>query len=509
MRWILSLTIAALSLLILVSPARADVLVLTDGRIIERAEMERVEGGVKVIFENGDVVVPDDLIQDTLLTGKSAWEPTTDKEREKAEKGLVPFEGKWVKKSKLPDLMAKRIAERRAEIAKIKDGRLWRNRWKEKTKHFEFEYTVPPHVFEPYRDLMEAYYSEFAKTWRVKQPKDYGRLKVCFYTDIKKFHQIGGVGGGVQGYFRFVKPLELDFFYERLDPRHTEQVMYHEANHYLQLLMNPGNSMPHFPGEAIAEYYGASEYDPATKTLSTGLVLEGRLTEIKNDIAAGEMLGLEKMVSTDQMYQHYTWGWSLAHYLMNDAKYRKKFEKFVKELAYGKNVTRVSANPGMTTIRGAEVWAQFQKFMGLKDQEDVDAMEQAWHAYVKDELKLTSSRGLEKAGQGALNTGRRLKAKRLFREAIEAGSESPLVYYRYADLLEDDRKFAEAIGHMRKAIELAPLEAEYYAALGRMMRMHGEQEEGKKMIRLALELDPDNPYLEDRVLDLLEDVAGE
>ena len=109
---------------------------------------------------------------------------------------------------------------------------------------------------------MEAYFKAFAKDWKVRQPKDLGRLKVCFYIDRDDFMQIGGVSGGVLAYFRFVKPLELNFFYDRLDPALTEQVMYHEANHYLQYLLNPEFNMPHFPGEALAEYYGASVYDP-------------------------------------------------------------------------------------------------------------------------------------------------------------------------------------------------------------------------------------------------------
>ena len=50
-------------------------------------------------------------------------------------------------------------------------------------------------------------------------------------------------------------------------------------------------SYPHFPGEAIAEYYGSSQYDAKTKKLTTGLILEGRLTEVKNDIASAGRCG--------------------------------------------------------------------------------------------------------------------------------------------------------------------------------------------------------------------------
>ena len=499
MRRSLVLGLAAALSALLASPARADVLLLKDGRILERPKMERAEGGVKVAFQNGDVLVPDALIQDAVLTGDGAWKPVTPEEQAKAAEGLVPFEGKWVKPEKREELVRKRIAERAARIEEIKAHSRWKDRWKEKTKHFEFEYTVSPHVFGYYRDLMEAYFEEFGKTWKVKQPKDLGRLVVCFYTDEREFWRTGGVSPGVLGYFRFVKPLELNFFYDRVDPAGTEQVMYHETNHYLQLLLNPAFNMPHFPGEALAEYYGASRYDPATKQIESGLVLESRLAEIQTDVLAGDMMGLEKMVTTDGMYEHYTWGWSLAHYLMNDKRYRPKFEGFVKDLANGKGVRRESSGAGMSTVPVAEVWAQFQQALGLKGPDDVKALEEAWHAYVKGELKMVTPRGLEEAATRAMNLGLKIKAKRLFKEAIEKGTDRPLTFHAYGTLLERDGSTDEALPWFRKAVEMAPLEASFYGSLGEALLRKGEKDEGKRMLQLALELDPDNPWLASEV----------
>ena len=48
-------------------------------------------------------------------------------------------------------------------------------------------------------------------------------------------------------------------------------------------------------------------------------------------------------------------------------------------------------------------------------------------------------------------------------------------------------------------MELGPLEAEYYASLGRTLHLKGEKEEGLKYMLLSLELDPDNPFLADSV----------
>ena len=211
--------------------------------------MERAEGGILVKFKNGDVRVPDAMVLDALLDKEAAAQADAAKSA----------------------AVKKRLDERKKYVEEIKALAEWRNRKKDTTKHFDFESTVPPNVFAEFRDTMEAYYTEFSKLWSIKQPKD-GRLLVCFYGDEGTFHQVSGAGYGILGYFRFVKPLELDIYYDRLDPELTEDVMFHEANHYLQKLLNPQVNMPHFPGESLAEYYGASAYDAKTKKLTVGLM---------------------------------------------------------------------------------------------------------------------------------------------------------------------------------------------------------------------------------------------
>ncbi len=498
----LSCFASALALFLLAAtPAAADVLVLADGRVLERSGMERVEGGVKVHFDHGDVIVPSELIEETILPNQPPPEPKTPEEKEKYEKGYVKFQGDWVKPDKRDRLIQKRLEERRAYVEQIREHRQWRRRYKEETKHFEFEYNVAPHVFEYFRDLMEAYYDEFAKTWKIRQPHDLGKLKVCFYSNLDQFHQIGGVGGGIQGYFRFVKPLELNFYLERLDIAHSEQVMYHEACHYLQLLQDPNFDTPHFLGESLAEYYGASKYDHDKNKLETGLVLEGRLVEIKNDIAAGEMLPLEKMMTTPRMYEHYTWGWSFVHFLMNHKQYRKKYEKFVKGMVSGKGVDHVREGPNnMETVRTEDMWNYFKEVFHLRDEEDVKALESEWHTYVKENLKLVTASGLEKAAQGAMRTGRPIRAKRLFQEAIDKGTKNPMTYYSFASLVDGDQR----IELLKRAIELAPLEGRFYARLGQAM-LEKDAEEGKRLLQLGLDIDPE---IEGEIKELLE-AAGD
>ncbi len=71
---------------------------------------------------------------------------------------------------------------------------------------------------------------------------------------------------GVLGYFKYIRPYDLNIYYERLDPAQSEDTMFHEANHYLQQLIDVRFSMPHFPGESLAEYYGASSWDPRRRS---------------------------------------------------------------------------------------------------------------------------------------------------------------------------------------------------------------------------------------------------
>jgi tetratricopeptide (TPR) repeat protein len=478
-----------------------NILCLRDGRIVEGVKMQQLDEGMQLFFANGEIFVPQDLILDAVISGDTTFVPETEEEKEKFAKGMVPFEGRWYSIKQRERLIQKRLTERRSMIDDIKEHSVWRNRRIEKTKHFQFEYTLPQHTFDRYRDLMEAYFTAFAKQWRVKQPRDLGKLTVCFYIDRESFEQIGGAGRGVLGYFRFVKPLDLNFYNDRLDPELTEAVMFHEANHYLQKLINVNFKMPHWPGESLAEYYGASTYDLETKKLTIGLIQEGRLTEIQTDIAAGEMMSLDKLITTDGMYDHYNWGWSLVHYCMNEKKFAKKFQKYVMGLANDKGIKREVSGFGadvLKTVDGSELLRAFKDYLDLEDDGDYRDFERDWHQYVMDKLELVTSRGYEKAAFAAMSTypSRPIRARRLFKTAIEKGTENPLTFHRYAQLLRQDGKHGEAIKMWERAIGYDPLNPTFYRSMAYALRAKGKKDEAKRLIALAKEIDPDNPYVE-------------
>jgi len=498
------------------APMQNDTIFLKDGRILDGLEIQRAEGGVRITYPHGEVFVPESQYLEIAIAGDPSFVPRTEAEKAKAAKGLVPFQGRWMSPEKRKKLVAKEVEERHKAIEDLAAHKLWRNRYQEDTSHFHFEYTVPPRIYDYYRDLMEAYFKAFAKDWKVKQPRELGRLHVCFYDDADSFHQVSGAGIYVLGYFRFIPPLELDIYYDPNDPKSTEDTLFHEANHYLQKLVNVDFAYPHWPGEALAEYYGASNFDPKTGKLTTGLVQEGRLTEIQTDIASGKMLGLEELISSDGIYRHYTWGWSLVHFLMHSKAYSKKFQKFFLALAHAKDVKREAMGfKALKGVRAEEVYRVFRKYLGLRSDKDVQKMEAQWHDYVKNKLGVATVRGLEEAGLNALRTSppRPIRAKRILQEAIDKGSENAQVYYRMGRLLEDDKKYEETIGNFRKAVTFAPLNPRYYLALGDALLEHGDEQEGARMVRLAREIDPEAFELSDRMKALLKkadkDAAGE
>jgi tetratricopeptide (TPR) repeat protein len=492
---------AGLVLALTAAPARADILALKDGRFVEGVKIDRGEGGYKLLYKNGEVFVPETLVKDCLIEGEKGFEPRNDEERARVDKGLVPFEGKWVAKSARDAAIAKRQAERKKRIEEAKAHREWRNRYTAESANFKFEYTLDPEIQEDLRDLMETYFKVFTQKWGIARPKE--KLKVCFYHDYDSFLQVSGAGHGVLAYYRFVQPIELDFFYERLDPGYTAAVMFHEANHYLTHLINFEFHYPHNVNEAMAEYYGASQWDPRKKEMSVGQVQEGRLTEVLTDIQGGETKKLEDYLSNRLGYDDYTWGWSFVHFMMETPKYSKRFQSFFLALGRDKDVKRVDDGRG-TTVEGDEIVRVFKKHLGVTD---LAPLEKEWHEYIKTKLKVETQRGYERAAIAAQRTGQSIRARRFFKLAIEKGSTNPQVYRAYARNLLYDDKPAEAIELLRKGITLDPLAAGLYATLAVALRGQGGTErlaEAKRLKELAREIDPENLDFEEIVIEMTE-----
>jgi tetratricopeptide (TPR) repeat protein len=205
------------------------------------------------------------------------------------------------------------------------------------------------------------------------------------------------------------------------------------------------------------------------------------------------------------MYEHYTWGWSLVHFLMSEPASAKKFQRFFIGLPTASDVRRVPHGyASLQTVEAADVWLAFRDFMGLETAEPVVALDKAWHAYVGEKLELVSARGFALAAVQASEQGRTIRAKRLFKEALDRGCTDPVAMHRYAQLLARGDEDGEAFELWKKAIALDPLNADFYHSYGLALKRQMFKEEGERLIALAKEIDPDIRWWDD-----MEEIDGE
>lgn len=472
-----------------------DSMQLVDGRFVFGPTMTRKADGVVVHYKNGDVHVPAALVKEASVSKVEGGEEKLPPDSAaKLAAGLVRFEGAWIKPEQREKTLEARRQARLKKIKEARDHREWRNRYKYETANFRFEYTIDPDVLKGYAELMETYYKVFTKEWGITKPPKEGKLLVCFYHDRETFEQVSGAGGGVIGYYRFVEPKELDFFYDRLDERLTIDVMFHEANHYLTHLIDLKFAYPPWINESLAEYYGASEWDAKAKKMSTGALQDGRLAVLQAFILDDKwqsLDGLMKLRHGEFNADHYAWGWSFVHYLLSTPKYAAKFKTFYKSLATDQQVKRVPFQGDMRTVEPAEVEAAFKRYLGVKD---MAALEKEWHDYVRG-LKPSSARGYAEAGQMYYGQGMYLKATRFFQTAIDKGHDVAQSHYGLAKCHMAKGKGDEAAAALKKAIDRDPLNGIYYVELARSGgrgREQREDPENLRLCKLALEIDPDN-----------------
>jgi len=262
----------------------------------------------------------------------------------------------------------------------------------------------------------------------------------------------------------------------------------------------------------LAEYFSTGKWDPKRKKFEIeAQVLEGRLISIKRDIEDGDYVTIEGLIrnGNEGNYNDYTWGWSLVHFLMSDSKTAKLFQKYYLGLARGKNVHRQHhsawKNTSFADVKGAEMLEYFKKCLRIKNDKAMKDLQRRWYRHI-DELEITSATGLARAGDLARRYGRKFRAKRLYEEAIQAEGAISLVYHRYAQVLESLDEHENAWNAWATAVEMDPFVADYYISWGESMTGNAaKREEGRRLLCLAQEIEPDNLYLELNLERLLAD----
>ncbi|MDA1266996.1 MAG: hypothetical protein O2816_18100 [Planctomycetota bacterium] len=462
-------TYAATAAMLLAVAAPADTLLTKDGRVIDGPKMERTADTVVIHFENGKVTVPMELVKDVFLESDTEELPKGERRR-----------------------IEKQLEEDRARVLESQLHKEWRNRYEVKTKNFIWQYTLPDHIGQALQTRFETYFDHFKKLWRIKINKrdprfTDARLPVNFYRTAAQYQQVAGASPGALAFYRFVKPVDLNAFYDRIDPEGTEMVLYHELSHHMQHLVEENFTYPHWPGEGVAEYYGASLYREDKKKLDIGLSQDGRLAEVKNDVSLDKYLSVREIV-TKPAYTDYTWGWALVHFFKSDPKMSKAFDTYFLGLARDRGVKRVPYAFGFMTVEGEESLRFLLECLDLQP-EDLPDLDQRFHDYVMNTLKFESALAKEKAAISAMRTGKRLRAERLFKEALEEGELTANGYYQYATMVRWSDK-GKAKSMFRKAIEVDPLVGTFYYDLGRLLE-DDDADESKRLKALALELDPE------------------
>lgn len=475
--------------------ASADSILFHDGRFYEVPKATVSQDAILVHYDDGEVRVPLDLVKEYFILDESgAFTPRNDDERAKIAEGLVPYDGKWVTPRTRDRLVAKRAEERQAALDEYQEHMMWRSRYKDSTKHFAFEYTVPKEVADNYRDMFEVFYDEVSKEWGMRQTGP--KLKVCFYNNQRDFERIGNVPRGVLGYFKFVEPLELNFFYDRRDERMTLDVLFHEAQHYMMhLYVYKKYKLTDWVSEGLAEYYGASVWDKDKKELSIGHIQEGRLVRMHDAMDGDQAQGLADLMRTPAIdAMQYAWSWSLNHMLLQDRKTASNYRKYVQKMARDRSMKREPwpRNPNYEWVKPDHAIATFQKMLRI---DDLEAFEKKWHDYIRS-MKVESSRGYYEAGLFCVRWNRNVRATMYFRKALEMGSDNPGVYESLGKVLTRRQKYDEAIETLTKGIEIDPLNAHMHMALGTVYIVSKKDVElGKRMQKLAVEIDPDDNTL--------------
>ena len=463
-----------------------DSLQLNDNRFVIAPKMDVVGETIVIHFPHGDVTIPRSMVKDALIAGAVDASLSTE-DRSKIDQGMVKFEGKWMSVADRDKLLDRKRIEREARIKEAMSHREWANHYTLKTENFAFEYTIDPDAMKGYADLMETYYKVFTKEWGIKKPPKAGRLTVCFYHDEDYYYQVTGMQYGVVGYFRFVDPWELNFYYDRLDLDFTQDVMFHEANHYLTTLIDPKFHYPAWVNESMGEYFGASTWDPKTKKMELGGIQEGRLAVVQEAILANEWQGLEAMIRLPRFDAvHYAWGWTFVHWMLENKATQKKFKDFYLALGRDKSLKREPApQENMKEVPADEQIRVLLKYLGIKDLKE---LETGWYDYIKS-LKPSSGRGYFEAGQQALQADQPIRAQRLLRQAIEKGFETPTVYATLARAQRRKAQAQDAVESMRKAISMDPLNGQFYLELSRALRLaNSEDGEILKTQWMALEV---------------------
>jgi hypothetical protein len=483
--------VLALPLLLLAGAgaARADTLALVDGRFVHAESITAEKEGYRIRYENGEIVVPLSLVSDYFKEAPDgAFEPRTPEEKAKAERGLVPWDGRWVSRQYRDRKVEQQREERKKRIEQMEARRLWRNHAVVKSRRWEFHHTLPDDVFDDLKFQFDAFFEFYTKYWRIRPPAKFGKPTINLYHSREYFHQVSGAPAGVAGYYS-PRDRDLHFYFDREHRDFSVDVMFHETSHLLTHMIAPDVRYPTWLNEGMAEVFGAASYDPEKQGLSIGRVQSGRLAVLQSQIEDDGWMQLETLLRAPSISAlGYAWAWSFCHFCITSPKYEKGFRKYFLAIGRSSHIERRYAMPGMKTVDTDESIEALCRYLKVKDLKDLQA---EWYAWLKDLLK-RADLDYHQAGFIMDLHGEKRKAREFFKKAIDAGSKNAYDYYMYARLQYARGKVGVAYKRCKEALALDPLHPRALALLGLCTYEKEDQDEGMRLVRLARELAPDD-----------------
>ncbi len=272
----------------------------------------------------------------------------TQEDKEKLEKGLVLYKGKWMPEAEMYEAKGYvkhlgnwispsrlKTIQKRQEMARerIKFSSDWKNAWKYQTKqgHFIITSNVSPELVQELGVAMEQCYAELSKVFSLR--KEVRNINVEVYATQQQFMKHSAeerinVGSNTLGYFYWGPSTGIRAFYAGTMEQ-TLSTLFHECTHLI--MRQVCGDVPTWANEGLAVFFESARR--TTKGMQLETIPFGRLWHLKKMMEQGE-ISLNHLCKLDgpNQYtgQYYPQGWSLIYYLLyaEKGKYRRNFESF-------------------------------------------------------------------------------------------------------------------------------------------------------------------------------------
>jgi tetratricopeptide (TPR) repeat protein len=482
-------------------------------------------------------VVPDkSLVREVEIEGDmSDYVPQNDDEKAKLAQGYVKFRGRWMSAPAYKEELRKNFEDSKKRTEEIKAHSDWSNAWTKSTKHFVFKTNTSPELLDYYSELLEAYYDLQDERIGIHPPIALSRKKmtVNIYKSNADFHNYAAapdIGPSVLGYF-WAYDQTLNFYHEYSEPEQTTWVALHECTHLLTYLVDPQYQSQIWVNEGVADFFGSSKvyYGKNKKiVIEPGQLQTDRILTVqqalKDENASGPATAGAKVKNNkgrpftklEDLFMlkreefdgfQYAHAWSFVYFLntTGNGKYAKSFSKFFKGLYTTEKGLPVKTDQGGKRVEPQDIRNYLLAKLGVKD---VAALEAEWKAFVAaipiDGVPARLKRGLNSVRRGDFES-----ALEDLNAAIDGGATDPRAWYARGKAEMFLGKRDEAMADTQKAVEMAPLAANYRYGLSLLMvgivttggpggfRLNDDGEkikndEAKAQAGLAMELDPEN-----------------